>query len=252
MDVDDDEYEDGAWWDWSKGKGQSQKGKGKSQKGKGKGKKGKVQNGKADASGAGGHADAAGQPAAGAGGAGGAAGGAGEAGGDGAGCTGGKGGTPMSPTDKVKEAKALMGKVSTAVGTCRKQTITVRLLNVNDQLADQLEKIGNALESVYTQSFGLVSQNKVHETQCKVLEGKATQMLELWEKKNQYAKAILNVKKRQAGALLPFILLVVLLLFPLFPCLLIQTPTPPLPRTREARGRRRAANWPRELGQREL
>ena len=130
----------------------------------------------------------------------------------------------------------------------------MKMLNVNDQLADQLDKIGNALEAIYTQSFGLVTQNKVHEPQYKVLEGKATQMLELWEKKNQYAKAILNVKKRQAGALPPFILLVVvlLLLSPLFPCLLIQTPTPPNPRTKEARARRRAANWPRELGQRKL
>ena len=189
-----DEGADAGWWEWTEPAGKGQTGKGQKGKGK-KGHKGqKGKKGKGDAPGKGGDGAAAGAAGKGAGEGGG---GAPEAGGGAP--PGGNTGDPLKATDKVKEAKTLLSKVSTAVGACRKQTITVRLLNVNDQLADQLEKIGNALESVYKQSFGMVSQNKVHEPQYQVLEGKATKMLELWEKKNQFAKAILNVKKRQDG-----------------------------------------------------
>ena len=99
--------------------------------------------------------------------------------------------------DPVKDAKALMGKLATAKGRVNQNVLQMRHMNVSSTLVEQLEKVSEALDKIYEIVHSHVQRNQCESESMTVIKAKAQEVLAMYESKCKYARALLNVKKRE-------------------------------------------------------
>jgi len=102
-----------------------------------------------------------------------------------------------APPEPAQAIKTLMKDISKAKGNAMTKSMEIAHLRVDATLVKQLKACSSCMEKMYGVLHAISVKKIIDGTRFQEASDKAKRLLEIYEEKMQFAKAYLNVHKKQ-------------------------------------------------------